>query len=671
MPKRKKTDSKGEAIVPSMKPIGGPTGKGKKNPPVTPPADSTVNAGPDLEICLPCRDISLFGRARDATAYSVSGDSKPCLWSLTSGPGGVAFSAPWSECTTMTFTVAGTYVVRLTRTDSGSYDETTITVIPASSQTAFYVDPTYTGGSNDGSAAHPWLTLDVLSGNAVWTAINAALASSHVIVYFSARQAGSDTPETESNTGINLYRTDTSAHWLTFDGMSKYNANDATPSWQDYSGSNKYHLDSSGPVSIGTQIDRSYYNFPNNYTIIRGFDASSRQTGAGNRYVVEYMDLHDIPSGYHNNFMLGGAVAGDYTTGTVSVSSGGNTVTGSGTAFQSAHLNAGGKISVGGVVREIASVASETSLTIVGTWPSSLSGQAYVGAEKEFGNLQYITYRNNTVANGDGEGIYVGGTYATANQGGSTIWGNTHTDILIESNDIDQGGSNGGEPDGIDLKAGLTNVWVRRNILKDIPSNGWGISSLGTFDTATASSHVFIEQNFFNEGRGFTGTDQGGVTIRNNIFLNSRIYFAGYLNQGNFNESVVGNTFYSGATNITYILLTDVSGCYVRNNLFANFDSGFVEFGLTGTVTGIDSDYNAYVTGAVINGSVPIGAHDQFFANGTDFFVNVAGNDFRLKAGSAAIGIGADLSALGGFAIDYAGTTRSGTWDVGAYEYAA
>jgi hypothetical protein len=61
--------------------------------------------------------------------------------------------------------------------------------------------------------------------------------------------------------------------------------------------------------------------------------------------------------------------------GTVSGTSGASTLTGSSTVFT--NLNVGDKITVGGVVYTIASIASNTSLTVVGTLSGTVSGAAY------------------------------------------------------------------------------------------------------------------------------------------------------------------------------------------------------------------------------------------------------------------------------------------------------
>ncbi|HKQ04260.1 MAG TPA: LamG-like jellyroll fold domain-containing protein, partial [Blastocatellia bacterium] len=61
-----------------------------------------------------------------------AGGSLTVTWSKVSGPGTVIFANPSSASTAVTFTEAGTYVLRLTATDSQltSFDDVTVTVIP-------------------------------------------------------------------------------------------------------------------------------------------------------------------------------------------------------------------------------------------------------------------------------------------------------------------------------------------------------------------------------------------------------------------------------------------------------------------------------------------------------------------------------------------------------------
>jgi RHS repeat-associated protein len=88
-----------------------------------------VSAGPDREVRLP-DSINLSGTATD------DGIPPPAqlslTWSKVSGPGSVTFTTPNSLQTTASFGESGTYVLRLTASDSAlsSSDETTVTVYP-------------------------------------------------------------------------------------------------------------------------------------------------------------------------------------------------------------------------------------------------------------------------------------------------------------------------------------------------------------------------------------------------------------------------------------------------------------------------------------------------------------------------------------------------------------
>src|SRR5439155_12380564 len=97
--------------------------------------------------------VTLFGHASDSTHAALT-----VTWTQTSGPAAAVLSAPWALTTSISFTSAGVYGFDLTVTNGASTltSSTTVQVLSATSQTAFYVDPSYTGGSNNGSAAHPW-----------------------------------------------------------------------------------------------------------------------------------------------------------------------------------------------------------------------------------------------------------------------------------------------------------------------------------------------------------------------------------------------------------------------------------------------------------------------------------------------------------------------------------
>src|SRR5207249_6557520 len=130
---------------------------GNANPPV-------VDAGPAKVIAFPAKDLTLFGHATDP-----DNDPLTVQWTSTSGPATVRFSAPWALATTVSFTATGTYTFQLAASDGTSTvtSSTTVTVNSASSQTAFYVDPTVTSAGS-GTAASPWKSFE--DGNSNQTA---------------------------------------------------------------------------------------------------------------------------------------------------------------------------------------------------------------------------------------------------------------------------------------------------------------------------------------------------------------------------------------------------------------------------------------------------------------------------------------------------------------------
>jgi RHS repeat-associated protein len=95
-------------------------------PPNNPPA---VNAGPDQIITLP-NPVSLSGTASDDG--QPAGSVLTTTWAKVSGPGEVSFANPNAKATTATFSTDGTYILRLTASDSllTASDDMTVVVMP-------------------------------------------------------------------------------------------------------------------------------------------------------------------------------------------------------------------------------------------------------------------------------------------------------------------------------------------------------------------------------------------------------------------------------------------------------------------------------------------------------------------------------------------------------------
>ncbi len=115
----------------------------RKDPPTN--LTPTVTAGPAQTITLPAL-AALAGSASDDGLPNPPG-AMTLAWSKVSGPGTVTFANPASVATTASFDAAGTYVLRLTASDSllSASADVTITVNP---QGASNLPPTVSAGPN-------------------------------------------------------------------------------------------------------------------------------------------------------------------------------------------------------------------------------------------------------------------------------------------------------------------------------------------------------------------------------------------------------------------------------------------------------------------------------------------------------------------------------------------
>jgi hypothetical protein len=565
-----------------------------------------VDAGAAKVLAFPAMDLTLFGHA-------TAPDNAPLTvqWTPVSGPAAVRFSAPQALATTVTFTTPGTYVFQLAASDGTATVTSTVqvTVTPATSQTAFYVDPTYTGSTQNGTAQAPWRAFEDGNPNyhAQWAAINSALATNPVIIYFSARQASADTPEEIVGT-VRVSRTDKSSNGLTLDGMSKYNTNDANPSWVDYTGTHKMRIRATGG-SMGLGWSVNDISLKMHYVTMRGFEVTGHQARTlfgGSHTVLEYIWAHDI-TGLDPAVLFAGAVSDDKPL-------------------------------------------------------------------RDIGKDNDITVRNILIERCMGEGLYIAGNYLLASDGGWPEYGNTHSDILLESNTIRDAGVNGAEGDGIDLKAGLQNVTIRNNVISgtyappaDVGGELSGITMSGTFPPT--KTHFLVEGNriFNGLGNGIALVAQNNIVIRNNLIYNmtgSGIAVYDDPQFPNNDVKIYNNTIYGNAgsgvgANTTKVIV-------LRNNLIFGNTAGNIQ---TYVTTHADSDYNLMApTGA--DDGFPEGPHSIVQTSTDGITVDPAKGDFHLGPASPAINKGADLSTTG-FATDFDGILRpQGTaWDIGAYEF--
>jgi K319L-like, PKD domain/Right handed beta helix region len=562
----------------------------------------SVDAGSAKVIALPVKDVTLFGHATDPDS-----DAMTFLWTEVSGPDSSTFSAPWALATTVSFKQAGTYVFRLTASDGTSISsaDTTVSVLNAASQTAFYVDPTYTAGSNDGSQAHPWTTLAVNASSAPWLALNNALASNNVIVFFSARTAGSDVSEIEHNE-VNIWRTDTSTHRLTLDGMSLYNANDVIPSWLDQNGAARFHIDiTSGSLSIGVQTSNSA--FPMHYTTIRGFElsgASGRALIAGNATVFEYNHVHDV------------------------------SVTGATVQFQPAVRDYPYCTVLFGNLQDI-------------TFRSNL-------VERGAGESFYIagTYTRQA----DGGCLSWGNTHSDILLEGNTIRDSGPNAGEHDGIDLKAGLRN------VTVRGNL--ITDRPSGTKGISALGVFYPA----GTCCIGNYV-IEDNVFlrNAGNAIVLQKQNGAVVRNNVSDGGGgMSTSGDTNTDYWLSQQVAfynNTLYANATGISVLYANRV---VVQNNLIFDNGTGKAIQG-NSTATQVSEDYNIYTIGTA---QVTNGGHSQLIASSTGLVADAVGGNLQLPSGSPAINAGINLAATGfSTDILLAQRQQGASWDVGAYTF--
>ena len=102
------------APAPTPTPTPTPTATPTPTPTPTPNKPPTVNAGPDQIV--PTRSATLSGSATDDGLPNPPG-ALTYTWSKVSGPGAVTFANASAASTTVTFSIGGTYTLRLTASD--------------------------------------------------------------------------------------------------------------------------------------------------------------------------------------------------------------------------------------------------------------------------------------------------------------------------------------------------------------------------------------------------------------------------------------------------------------------------------------------------------------------------------------------------------------------------
>ena len=441
-----------------------------------------------------------------------------------------------------------------------------------------------------------------------WTTINTALASGDVTVYLSARDAGSDVDDQlAANISIDGNKTANPTGTLTLDGVSFYNTNDGTPSWAAYSGTSKARV--LGVLSRNSAHTK-YSKVTLNGLHILQTTVNKAVSICGDTWIIQNSEI-------------------EHTAG-----------------------------------------SEDPMILLVPTSDSAHEGSAdYCVA------MSGITIQNNVLHDSNGEMIYMGGVGCAVNDA-DLVAPNcqgypAHSNINILNNTMFNCGSNGGQGDCIDMKAGLSNVTIRGNdISATSGTDTRAIVSQGTITAGSPNQQVIIERNYIHD----TGTLEdgmiafasswgtpNGITIRNNILdTGGNAGDSGVLiydSQAANGVFIYSNTIYNLAG---LCIRVDAGTTTIRNNACLSNNGGGAQTSLSGTITQSNNAYGGSWGGTCTNcvSGLTSGA-----------FTNVAGGDFTLTSGSALKNVGFTVAS---FSDDYLGTTRpqGASWDIGAYEYA-
>lgn len=246
--------------------------------------------------------------------------------------------------------------------------------------------------------------------------------------------------------------------------------------------------------------------------------------------------------------------------------------------------------------------------------------------------------------------------------------------VDIYANTVDWKSTISNHVDGLQIASdNIRYVRIFNNIIKNVPNWSIAIAPLGDGDSA---AYVKIYNNLIDE-------TYEEYTAPKGIRL--------YVEEGSFSDvSIFNNTLINSYYEGIYVKSaggTAIDAIDIRNNLLIN--SAYIHFDATLTATNITIDYNYLYSATAsymnidLNGttySCSGGEYSGINANGgcgsMPSFVNFDGANYALAADdTAAKNSGVDLSAAAdmdaAWPADIIGNTRTGAWDIGAYEYQA
>jgi hypothetical protein len=487
--------------------------------------------------------------------------------------------------------------------------------------TNYYVDALFTGGTRTGSPSNPWLSL---SDSGAWSAINTALASGPVTVYFSACNPGCTAAETSTSQITLGSRTNTSTNVLTLDGISQYNTNTASPSWKT----------NVSPSPCTLQLPGGTCNW---YTATK-FQVTGTTPIAGN----------DNPNNCPGYFTVQGFTFHN-------------------TEGQSADLT---------YIHDLTLQYNDLSRTATGSYgPGVIIGPGNGGPGCGGTGPDNVSILYNYIHATWGECIYVGASTPDP-PGGTTSCGtacHTGANYLIQGNLLESCASWGGQGDGTDVKDGHVNLRVIGNVYRtskacsNCGTNGPGNDGQGPlFESGSQVIGNYIEAPghqcipIYSSWANSVG--RGDMLIANNICVNANsavgsntgyhVWGASVAQKWATVEIYSNTVFNTDDTCIAADSGSTTGGTTVKNNICHSTGGG-----LSGTAT---HDYNDYY-----NTTCTAETHgvcvDPRFVSTTPPYVDT---NFKLQTGTPVGSAGTDLS--NSFTTDYFGATRTMPWDMSA-----
>jgi hypothetical protein len=314
-----------------------------------------------------------------------------------------------------------------------------------------------------------------------------------------------------------------------------------------------------------------------------------------------------------------------------------------------------------------ATVASHGTST---GWSDSYDGQVTVTPSYGSGFLVINSSASGTVVDGAG---YAPWKFRVAGvRGYNGMLQNDGADNVVlrgvEFDGLAESTPSGGPEDGLRWMGGK-NAVIEHNFIHDYQQVG-GAHNDGV--QAPSCTNITFRYNFFkNNGMHLFLGDYNwgsqycnGITINHNVFYNdpnggsyNAIVFKGTNNGGGYTNRIDNNVFnLRGLGSVFYLADSPSPGCcnglnngFFRNNIIYSSSIGNIEY--------YSRSNNVYFNNS--------GPSDTGSVKSDPLFMDVANNDYRLKAGSPAIGAGLNL----GYASDVAGTPITSPAAIGAYNF--